>query len=165
MATDVEVQINYSEKEVKKAISFWLLKIYKVKIMFFIVYPIIIIGIILSLIFSQYAILSIAFIFFGLLFHYFYYIGPLESYKAFYRKRKGGTYIFNNAHILIIGDEIQSTILWSVFKKSYEIPFAFLLTDANKFIYIFPKNCFNDNDEIDKLRKLLIDNTAYSKYK
>ena len=131
---------------------------------FFIVYPVIIIGIILSFIFNYYGILPFAFLFVGFLFHYLYYIRPMERYKTYYRTRKGGTYIFNNANVLVLGEEIQSTVLWSVFKKAYEIPFAFLLVDTNKFIYIFPKNCFDDINDIDKLRRLLTEKTAYTEY-
>ena len=88
--------------------------------------------------------------------HYlFYYRIPTERYVAFYRKRKGGTYTFSQNEIKIVGIEMQMVCAWSLYKKAMEIPNSFLLLDENKFIYVFQKNCFNTQEDIQNFRILL----------
>ncbi|MCL2153789.1 MAG: YcxB family protein [Oscillospiraceae bacterium] len=159
MEISVEVNISYPEKEVKKAVSYYILKIKDMRVYAFIAYPIISLLIILSLWYSihnkPFLVLPIIFSFGLFIIHNLYYSRPIQVYTAYYRKRKGGTYKFYDNHICSTNDEIQSTISWSVYKKAYETPSAFLLIDDNRFIHIFPKICFDSVIDIDNLRDLL----------
>jgi len=157
----IEVKTSYSEKEVRKAISFYIWRIYKLRTYTIIAYTVMFLAAILSLLFSPYSILTPVLLFCGLLFHYFYYIRPVESYLNYYRKSKNPTYRFSDEKVLSTSKEIQSTILWTVFKKAYNIPAAFLLTDENKFVYVLPKNCFCSELDIDEFSKMLIRKTVY----
>ena len=71
---------------------------------------------------------------------------------------KGEIYIrFGKENVFIQDEEIQSTVKWSVWKKAFETPSAFLLLYENEFIHIFPKSCFSCESDIDALRVFLID--------
>ena len=153
--SNIEVKITYEKNEIKKAISYYILRVCDIRTFALITYPIIIIAIILSFIFSENALLSIIFIFAGYILYYMYYQRPIDGYLKFYQKRKGGIYGFSNDGVNVVGEEIKSQYLWSVFKKAYEIPFAFLLLDDNKFVYIFPKSCFGDSQSIEQTHDLL----------
>lgn len=166
MGKGIEIEITYNDNEIRKAISFYILHVCDMRIYAFIVYPMIFAAIVLSLIFKNYAPLSLIFLLCGFIIYYVYYQKPLEGYSKFYRKRKGGMYHFENDKVLITGAEIKSEYAWSVFKKAYEIPSAFLLIDDNKFIYIFPKTCFNSALMIEQLSDLLtIKMSGFKKYK
>ena len=162
METSVEVNVSYPEKEVKKAVSYYILRIKGMRVYAFIAYPIISLFIIFSLWYGihneSYLILPFIFLFILLIIHNLYYSRPMQVYTAYYRKRKGGTYKFNDDFIYGTNDEIQSTISWSIYKKAYETPSAFLLIDVNNFIYIFPKICFDSVIDIDNMRDLLCKN-------
>ena len=155
MEPNIEVKVAYEKKEIKKAMSYYILRVCGVRTFALITCPIIIVAIILSFVFNEYALLSIIFIFAGYILHYIYYQRPIEGYLKFYQKRKGGIYRFSNDGVNVVGEDIKSQYLWSVFKKAYEIPSAFLLFDDNKFIYIFPKACFSDNQSIELFHNLL----------
>ena len=155
MNTNIEVKITYEKSEIKKAMSFYILRVCDIRTYALVTYPIIIVAAILSLVFSEYALLSIIFIFAGYILYYIYYQRPIDGYLKFYQKRKGGIYKFNNDGVNVVGEEMQGQYLWSVFKKAYEIPSAFLLLDDNKFVYILSKSCFSDNQSIELFHHLL----------
>ena len=70
------------------------------------------------------------------------------------RKEKRRPIFLFRGYIKVIGEEIQSTFSWSLFKKAYSIPSAFLYYDNNKFMYVFPKRCFSNNKDIEQLEIL-----------
>ena len=153
--SSIEVKITYEKNEIKKAISYYILRVCGIRTYALITYPIITVAIILSLVFKEYALLSIVFIFAGYILYYIYYQRPIDGYLKFYQKRNGGIYEFNDDNVNVVGEEIQSQYLWSVFKKAYEVPSAFLLMDDNKFVYVFSKSCFGDNQSIEQIHNLL----------
>jgi len=155
METNIEINVSYNENEIKKALSFYILRVCEIRTYAFLTYPIIIGAIVLSLIFNEYALLSLVFFFCGVMLFYFYYQRPIQDYLKVYGKRKGAGYRFSDDRVFITGEEIRSECLWSIFKKAYEIPSAFLLVDDNKFVYVFPKTCFNDTLIIEKMRDSL----------
>ena len=164
MQADVTVNISYNDHEVKKAVAFWLLRINKIRTLFFVAYPCLILASLCFFLYGGSIVLAIACVLIGVLIHCFFYVRPLAGYKEFYGKRKGGTYTFGETRVLITGAEIESTVAWTMYKKAYETPVAFLLLDDNRFVYVFPKSCFNDMTDMDKLRNLLIRKTAYVNY-
>jgi len=157
METNIEVKISYNDKEIKNALSNYFSHIYGLQKLAFIYIAIFCIVVIFSFVYKNYAPILIIFLIAGSLIYYFFYDGQIRGYIRFYRKRKGGIYQFKNEKVLITGDEIKTECLWMVFKKGFEIPSAFLLLDDNKFIYIFPKSCFNDIEQIEQLRHLFVD--------
>ncbi len=166
MGKNIEIEITYNDNEIRKAISFYIIHICDTRTYAFIAYPMIFAAILLSLIFGGYPLLALVFLLCGFILYYVYYQKPIEGYLKFYRKRKGGIYRFENDKVHIIGTEVQSECAWSVFKKAYEIPSAFLLIDDNKFVYIFPKVCFNSTPMIEQLSDLLaIKISGFKKYK
>jgi hypothetical protein len=150
----VEVDIFYNEIEIKKAISFYILHIRDIKTFAIVVYSVIFVAVVLSLFFSVW--LSLLYFFAGLLLHYIYYQRPIKAYLKFYQKRKGAHYSLMDDKISVVGEEIKSEYTWTVFKKAFETPSAFLLLDDNKFIYVFPKTCFSELLEIEKAHNLMI---------
>ena len=152
----IKVMIAYEDSEVSKAIAYYILRIQNMRLYALMAVPIIIVSIILSRMFAEIALLLIVFLFAGCILYYLYYKRPIDGYLKFYRKRSGGQYSFNNDCVCVVGNEIQSRYLWSVFKKAYDIPSAFLLMDDNQFIYVFPKSCFDDIQSIEQLHDLLI---------
>ncbi len=150
----VEVNISYEPKEIKRAISFYLLHLNKLKIYAFIVYPIVLGFIAVSLVSVTYAALAPVFALGAWILYYMYYQRLIQAYLHYYSKRKGATYRFAGDKVYIIGEEVQSKCLWSVFKSAYEIPSAFLLIDENKFIHVFSKLCFTDALSQERLRAL-----------
>ena len=158
METSVDVQLIYNEKEIKKAISYFILQVNGIRIYALLFYPILLLATVLSLIFNEYALLSIVFFICGGVLYQVYYARPIEKYWAFYRKRKGSAYRFCEDKIFAINDDVQCTYMWTVFKKAYETPSAFLLLDDNKFVYIFPKRCFSNMLDVERLRKLFLRN-------
>lgn len=155
LESNIEVKITYEKNEIKAAISYYILQVCRIRVYAFIAYPIIIVATTLSIIFGEYAV-AIIFAFGGYILYYIYYQRPIDGYLKFYQKRKGGIYRFSSDSISVVGEEIQSQYLWSVFEKAYETPSAFLLLDDNKFIYIFPKSCFNNNQSIEQMYNLLL---------
>lgn len=157
METTIEVKISYDDNEIKQALSFYYLRVYGLQKFAIICIAMFCIAVVLSFIYENYAPVLILFLITGSLIYYFFYDSPIRGYIRFYRKRKGGVYQFNSEKVLIIGEEIKTECLWAVYKKGFEIPSAFLMLDDNKFIYIFPKSCFSDIEQIEKLRHMLVD--------
>lgn len=155
METTIEVDVHYDETEIKKAISCYILRVRGIRTYALIVYPVIFIASILSFLSETYVLLGLIYLLGGVILYCLYYQRPIEGYLKFYRKRKGGHYTFATGKILAVGDEIRSEYLWSVFKKAYEIPSAFLFLDDNKFVYIFPKSCFSEESAVVQMRSLV----------
>ena len=155
MNPNVEVTIIYSPKEVRKAISFFILRIDRMLNFMLIVYAILLVAFVLTAVFDRYPWISLLFLLIGLVLHYFLYIRLMSQYKHIYRKGRDAVYQFNEENITITGENIQSIVLWQMYKKAYEIPSAFLLVDQNKLITIIPKNSFADSREAGKLCELL----------
>jgi len=155
MEANIEISVIYSEKEIKKAVSFYILRVCDMRTYALIIYPILIIAIVLSLVFRDFALLSFIYFFIGAILFYFYYYRPIRAYLKLYMKRKGEHYCFDKDRVLITGEEFKSECLWSILKKAYEIPSAFLLLDDNKSIYIFPKTCFSSTQILEQMRNLL----------
>jgi hypothetical protein len=157
---DIEVNIVYHENEIKKAISFYLLKIKNMRIYAIVAYAILGLATIASLFYcfydSAYLGLPIMFLFIWFIIHYIYYIRPLQAYKEYYMKQKGAMYRFRHDNVFRTNDEAQSTIQWTVYIKAYETTSAFLLIDRNEFICVFPKNCFDSVSDLEDIRRLLI---------
>lgn len=166
--SNVEVNISYQDKDIKQAISYIINHIYKLwaaMLCFFIV----ILGMILYGVineFSDYNIgLILVFALAALVFYTYYFKRPVNGYLDYYKKRKGGNYIFCEDNINVIGEDMQSTFKWNVFIKLYSIPNALLFYDENKFIYIFPKRCFDSYDDIEQLEQIAQKNIkTYKKY-
>ena len=162
--SNIVVKITYEKSEIKRAISYYTLRIRNIRTYALIVYPIITILIISLFLASEYKPQSIieyapqvvTLIFFGHVFYYRGYQQPVKGYLKYYQKRSGGIYGFSNDGVSFVGEEVQSQYLWSVFKKAYEVPSAFLLMDDNKFILVFPKSCFSDSQSIDQFHDLLL---------
>lgn len=155
MEKGIEVEITYPDNEVKKALSFYLLRVRGLRTYALIVYPVLLAAAVLLFLSSLHVSVALSYLFLGCILYYAYYQRPIKGYLKFYEKRKGGTYRFEVDRVHSVGVEIQSDFSWSVFKKAYEIPSAFLLLDDNQFIYIFSKSCFNGEAEIEGLRDLL----------
>ena len=151
----VEVKLTYDKSEIKKAISYYILRVCGFRLYALITYTILFAAIIVSLVFSKYAPLSIVFIFAGFILYYLYYQRPIDGYLKYYQKTEACIYRFSNDRVHVVSEEIQSQFLWSVFKKGYEIPFAFLLLDDNKFVYVFSKSRFSDDQSIEQTHDLL----------
>jgi len=152
--TDIEIKIDYNDTDVKKAISFLILRITGMKTAFMVIFFALAVSVAISLIVVHSAILSVIFLLAGFLFYYFYYQRPVNKYVEFYQKRKHRIYRFSDENVQMIGENVHSNCLWSVFKKSYETPSYFLLIDDNRFIYIFPKSFFDNRFDIERLREL-----------
>ncbi len=142
----VEVAMTYSEQEIKKAVSFFVLSIQKMKKYFLAVYIILAVAIIWILTSDIHIILSPLLMILGYLFFYVYYQRPCDNYVKYYQKRKSSTYKFTDKNISVTCEDFQSVISWSFYKKAYETPTAFLLLDDNKSIYIFPKVFFKKEE-------------------
>ncbi|MCL2672362.1 MAG: YcxB family protein [Clostridiales bacterium] len=41
-------------------------------------------------------------------------------------------------------------------KKAHETPIAFLLMDSQDFVHIFPKRCFESEEDLESFRALLV---------
>ena len=164
MDNSIEIRINsYDKNEIKKALSFYILKVREMNVYFWIVYTVISMAVVLSLIFSQHAPLSIIFLACGFTFHFFYYIRPINWYKEYYEKAKNIVCKFNRDCLEMANETTRSTSSWKAFKKAFEIPSAFLLLDENKFIYVFLKCHFANSSEIEKIRALLSENILHFK--
>ncbi|RCX09329.1 hypothetical protein DFR58_1365 [Anaerobacterium chartisolvens] len=161
MDKKLEVNINYCDKDIKQAISYIIIRINKIWVGF-----VCFSGVILSMLiygfingFSSYLKgQTIVFTVCGFLFYAIYYQIPVNGYVDFYRKRKGGIYTFSDHDIKIVGEEVQSICAWGIFKKGYDIHNSFLLRDENKFLYIFPKRCFDNEADIEMLRQVMSEN-------
>ncbi|MDQ2087963.1 YcxB family protein [Herbivorax sp. ANBcel31] len=163
----VEVEIRYSDKDIKQALSYLILQLN----MFWICLiscPIIVVGIFLYGLIYGFSNntngLIISFLVLSVIIYIVYYYLPISRYLDFYRKRNGGTYIFSSKQIESIGKEVQSIFNWSVFKKAYDIPTAFLLADENEFLYIFPKNLFENSKDILTMQQLISENIENYKW-
>jgi hypothetical protein len=157
----IEVKISYCDKDIKQAMFYIINHIYRLWVVvlcsILVVLGILFYGI--SKGFDDYLFgLTFVFAFITLLFDGFCYQRPINGYISFYRKRKGGKYIFSENDIKAIGEEIQSTFIWSVFKKAYDIPSALVFIDENRFMYIFPKRCFDNLADIEQLQQLMSSN-------
>jgi hypothetical protein len=166
--SDVEVNISYQDKDIKKAISYIINHIYKLWAAM-LCFIIVILGMILYGVineFSNYNIgLILVFSLAALIFYTYYFKRPVNGYLNYYKKRKGGNYLFSEDNIKVIGEDIQTTFSWSIFIKAYCIPNAVLLYDDNNFIYILPKRCFNSYKDIERLEQLAQKNIKiYKKY-
>jgi len=155
METNIEIDVNYNKNEIKKAISSFLLLVCNMRTYALITYPILVIVIVLSLIFSDNALLPLSFFFVGVVLFYYYYQRPIHGYLKYYEKRGERLFKFTNDNVLIIGKVVRSECMWTLYKKAHEIPSAFLLLDDNKFVYIFPKSCFSDTLTLEQMRSLL----------
>ena len=153
--TDIEISVCYNDKEVKKAISFYLLRICDMRTFAFIMYATLLIAIIFTIIVSGLALLSIIFIISGYIIFYIYYQRPIDGYLKIHKKRKDVLFRFCNDKICMTQKEAISECQWLFFKNVYDIPSAFLLVDANKFIYIVPKICIHEKATTEQLRSLL----------
>ena len=157
MEKSIELKIEYDEKEIKKAISFYMSRICNMRMYTIFVYTMAFAAILSSFLIEKYVLLSLIFAFLGIFVYHKVYRRSLDAHLNFNKKRKGGTYRFYADKIFISGEEVQSECLWSVFKEVYEIPSAFLLLDDNDFVYVFFKSCFADESEIVQLRSLFSD--------
>ena len=155
MDATIEVNIMYIEKEIKKAITFYILRICNIRTYALIAYPIIIAAIVLSLIFDGYAILAAVFFLCGIILYYIYYQRPIDGYIKFYSKKTGGLYCFNEDAVSFVGKETKGECAWTAFKKAYETPSAFLLIDANEFVHVFSKSSFSEDIMIEQLHDLI----------
>jgi len=161
-----EISVTYDKREVQKAISCYLLRVQKVRVLAVCTFPIFAVAVVLALVSDGYALLAGVFVVLGGLFFEVYYHRPLALYRKFYAKRRGGVYRFGKDNISITGAEVQSRVLWSVFKSACEVPNAFFLTDDNKFAYVFPKACLNDGEHIEQFRHMLADKfPSFKEYK
>jgi hypothetical protein len=164
----IEVNISYKNKDIKQAISYIVNHIHKlwVALLCFIIVilEMIIYGFINEV--TDYNIgLILVFLFAALIFYGYYFKRPVNGYLKYYEKRKGGQYFFSEDNIKAIGEDIQSTFCWSLFKKAYSIPSAFLFYADNNFIYVFPKRCFINNKDIEQLENLIQKSIkVYKKY-
>ncbi|HEX2947049.1 MAG TPA: YcxB family protein [Clostridia bacterium] len=166
METKVEVDINYNEKETRKVVIYFLNHVNKLWIAFP-CFAAVLISIILDAIHKRlaeysYGLLAVYLIAF-LAFYGWFYLRIPNGFVEFYKKRKGGTYTFSDSDVKIVGSEIQSICAWSVFKEAFETPSALLLSDTNKFLYIFPKRCFKSSEDVEELRRIL--NSKFKKFK
>ena len=152
---NVEITVAYSECEIKKALSFYILRICDLRTYALITYPILVAAIVISLAFNYYPLLSLVFLLIGVVLFYLYYQWPITRYLRYFEKRKESNYHFDYEKIIIARKEVQSECLWSVFKKAYEIPSAFLLLDEIKFVYVLPKTCFTSTSELEQMRDML----------
>ncbi|MCX7745838.1 MAG: hypothetical protein N2645_02960 [Clostridia bacterium] len=156
----VEVEVNYTDNEVKKALMYFIIHINRIGTVFVCFLAVISILLAYGFVngFSNYikvqtVVISVC----GLLLYMFYYHIPVRRYTDFYRQRKGGTYTFSQKNIKIVGEEIQSICAWSIFKKAYNAPNAFLLVDENNFLYVFSKSCFKSRTDEELLQQLLLE--------
>lgn len=155
--SNVEVNVSYQNKDIRQAISYIINRIYKLWAAMLCFIIVILVMIIYGYIneFTDYNIgLILVFSFAALIFYTYYFKMPVNGYLKYYKKRKGGQYFFSEDNIKVIGEDIQSTFSWSLFKKAYSIPSAILFYDDNNFIYVFPKRCFINNKDIELLDDL-----------
>ena len=150
-----EVVVRYAKTEVKRAISDYLLRVCRLRVMAWIVYPILAVCTVGAALSPRYVWLAVLYALTGLLLYVVYYRRVLGAYEAFYAKKRGGVYRFGDEQVCVTCEEVQSQFKWSVFKKAYEVPSAFLLLDENRFVYLFPKACFAEAAQVDALREML----------
>lgn len=157
----VEVEIKYSDKDIKQAISYVIIHINMIWICL-LACPVVAIGTILYGLVCGFNnninVLVVIFLLLSLIIYAMYYQMPINRYIDFYRKRKGGTYIFSSEQIEIVGEDIQSVCAWSLFKKACDIPAAFLLTDDNGILYIFPKYLFKSSEDVQTVQQFICEN-------
>lgn len=164
MERTIDICVTCDEKEFRRAISFYILRICDIRNYAVTIFVTMLIVTIWSLWVSDYGLLLAgACLACGYAAFYFYYKRPMEGYLRYYKKRGTLTYRFCDDKISIATEDVQSECLWTVFQKAYEIPSAFLLADANKFLYIVPKSAFADICAVERLRNLM--RTKFRKFK
>ena len=156
MEANIELRMDYNETEMKKALSFYILRVRDIRTYVFVVYPILFIAIILTLIFTDFALLPFVWFICGVIFFYFYYQRPIEGYLKGYKKIGSILYRFYEDKVFVVGENVQSECSWALFNKGYEIPSAFLLMDENESLYVLPKTYFSNPWQIEQMHSLLI---------
>ena len=151
----VEVRITYPPGEISRAISFFTLRVSRIRNFLILTYSILFVALALTALYSRYPLLALIFLAAGLVIHYIYYIRPIGRYKSYCRKDKGGVCRFGEENVQIITENMQSTISWAMYKKGYDVPSAFLLADESGILHIFPKSCFANGLEVGRFCALL----------
>jgi len=155
LETNIEIKVNNNEKVIKKVVSFYILRVRDMRTWALLTLPLIFVAIILSLIYRDYAPLSIVFFILGVVLFYIYYQRPIQRYLKVYRESKTRLFRLDDDKVIIIGKNIQIECLWAYFKKAFEIPSAFLLYADNGTLLIFPKSYFNNTQTLEQVRFLL----------
>ena len=149
METEIKIKYRYNAKEIKIAVSYWLLRISSKSRYFIVVYLGLLLVMAFSAITSYFSLFSMLLLVGGALFHYFFYERCIKTYKDIYKKRNGASYYFTDVNVQIDSNDTQKIVSWSEYKEAYDIPSAFLLIDEHGFIDIFPKCCFDEAQKID----------------
>ena len=155
MTAEIEIEVTYHEKEIKKAISFYILRVIGMRIYAILAYSALLVLIIFSLLVIGYALLVIVFIISGYILFYIYYQRPVEQYIKAYSMRKSAIYRFCSDRVCITSEDAKSECMWSVFMGAYEIPSAFLLINKNKTATIIPKISITNESDLERFRNLL----------
>ena len=158
MTTNIEIKYRYNDKEIKRAVSFWLLRISSKKRYFHFIYLGLLLVMVCSALTGYFPLFSMLLLVGGALFHYYYYERVIKTYNIRYKKRNGLFYCFTDENIRIDSNDTQSTASWSEYKEAYDIPSAFLLINENSFVDIFPKSCFGEAQKTDAFRDIISKN-------
>lgn len=154
----VEVKVTYSDKVIKQALSYLMLRL-NMFWLFLIASPTISIGATLYGLIYGFGdgtkSVVIASIILSILIYAIYYNIPINRYVDFCSKQKDGVYLFSTDHIKAIVEDAESVIKWSFFKKAYDIPTAFVLVDENKFLLFFPKHLFKNSEDLLIMHQLI----------
>lgn len=159
MSKDIRLNITYTEKDIKKFITYLNNHISKLWLCF-ITIAIPIAGILLYDVFYGSDTFNnvMAFIF-ALCLYLFYqkfYAKPINQYiNCYIGIIKTREIIFSNDNVKLNNEEAQSTCSWSLYKKALDIPEFFILIDKNNFSHIIPKRCFDNEADIALLKELI----------
>lgn len=158
MVEEITVEISCRDKEIRKVLTYFFNRKYKVWVMFpcfTAVFAILVYNAVISRFNVYYSGLILVFLLTFLVFYVRFYSWPINSYMNFYNSRKGRTFIFDENEVRILSENVHSTCKWSIFKKAYDLPSAYILLDENGFAYIFLKHCMKGTPDIDALGKLI----------
>jgi len=157
---EIQLKVKCTNKEARKAISYWLIRFQKmVAIWVYVSCPLNFLVGVLALCFTgerNAPIYHVSFWWFLAFMHLLsYYVIPLGYQLRTYRNRQMIIYTFSDDHIATWSIEVESKISWPFLKKAHETPAAFLLVDSQDFVHIFPKRCFENETDLEAFRALL----------
>ena len=157
MEEGIEISIEYSDKDIRQSMSYFILHIRSMWVFYLCL--LILTGFILVISaingFSGfYSYLPLVFIVIDCILYLLYYLKPINQYVNYYkRSRKQVLFIFRKNDISTVGNAARATYEWSVFKRAHVTPYSLLLVDSNRFVHILPKNQINSKEDYENLQK------------
>jgi len=157
---EIQVKVKCTDKEVSKAISYWLLHFQKwVAARVYFVFPLHIVVASLWVVRID-EVGDVSSVAFWVLCAFIQlctaYLLPLGNHQKAYSKRKKTVYTFSDEQVETQSKDTRSEYAWAFFAKAHETPAAFLLVDSQEFVHIFPKRCFENEGDLEGFRTLLV---------